>query len=99
MRLEAKRGQEVVRRGLRNGGIDAPEAGDEFEIFQRRQLVINHRLVRDPRHHLLGGDGIRERVNAEHCHRSGIGPRQACHHPQRRGLAGAVRPDQRIELA
>ena len=31
--------------------------------------------------------------------RSGVGPRQPGHHAQRRGLAGAVGPDQRIELA
>ena len=88
-----------MRGRFRNRGIDAPEAGDEFEIFQRRQLVVDHRLVRDPRRHLLGGDGIGERVDAEHRDRTGIGPQQAGHHAQRRGLAGAVGPEQRIEFA
>ena len=80
-------------------GIDAPQPGDEFEIFQRRQLVVDHRLVRHPRRDLLGGDRIAQRIDAEHRYRAGIGPQQAGHHAQRRGLAGAVGAEQRIELA
>ena len=31
--------------------LDAPQAGDELpEVFERRQLVVDHRLVRHPRH-------------------------------------------------
>ena len=64
MRLKPERHQEILRGGFGNRSIDAPEAGNEFEIFQWRQLVINHRLVRHPRHDLLGGDGIGERIDA-----------------------------------
>ena len=99
MRLQPQRNQQAMRRRFGDGGIDTPEAGDEFKIFQRGQLVVDHRFIRDPCRHLLGGDGIAERVDAEYRDRSGIGLQQASHHPQRRGLAGAVGADQRIELA
>ena len=99
MRLEAKRHQKLLRGAAGNRGIDAPEAGDEFEIFQRRQLVINHRLVRHPCHDLLGGDGIGERIDARYRDRAGVGPQQTGHHPQCRGLAGAVGAEQGVEFA
>ena len=79
--------------------VDAPEAGDEFEIFERRQLVVDHRLVGDPRHHPLGRNRIGEGIDAEHGDRPGVRAQQADDHAQRRGLAGAVRPEQRVELA
>ena len=99
MRLEAERDQEIARGRFGDRGVDAPEPGDEGEIFQRGQLVVDHRLVRHPCRDLLGGDGIGQRIDAEHRHRAGIGPQQAGHHAQRRGLAGAVGPEQRIEFA
>ena len=55
--------------------LDAPEAGDEFEIFERRQLVVDHRLVGHPGHDALGRDRIGERVDAEHRDRARVGPR------------------------
>ena len=79
--------------------VDAPEPGDEFEIFERRQLVVDHRLVGDPGHDLLGRDRIGQRVDAEDRDRPRIRAQQSDHHPQGRGLAGAVRAKQRIELA
>ena len=99
MRLEPERRQKRLRRGCGNRGIDAPEAGDEFEIFQRRQLVVDHRLVGDPGHDLLGGDGIGERIDAEDGDRAGVGPQQAGDHAQGRGLAGAVGAEQGVEFA
>jgi len=65
MRLQPERHQELLRGAFGNPGIDAPEAGDEFEIFQRRQLVVDHRLVGDPGHDLPGGDGIAQGIDAE----------------------------------
>ena len=47
----------------------------------------------------LAATGSRERIDAEHRDRTGIGPQQAGHHAQRRGLAGAVGPEQRVEFA
>jgi hypothetical protein len=99
MRLQTQRDQEILRGASGNRRIDAPKPGDEFEIFQRRQLVIDHGFVGHPGHLLLGRDRIAERVYTEHRDRTGIGPRETGHHAQRRGLAGAVGPDQRVELA
>jgi len=99
MRLEPKRDQKLARRPFRYPGIDTPEAGDEGQIFQRGQLVIDHRLVGYPCRDLLGGNGIGERVDPEHRHRAGIRPEQARHHAQRRGLAGAIGSEQRVEFA
>ena len=96
---EAEPADQVGGARLRHGRLDAPQAGYEFEIFERRQLVVDHRLVRPPRHLLLGGDRIFERVDAEDRHRSGVGPQQAGHHAQRRGLARAVGAEQRVEFA
>ncbi len=91
--------EQLARARLGDGGIDAPQPGDEFEIFERRELVVDHRLVGDPRHDLLGRDRIGERVDAEHRDRAGVGPQQPDHHAQGRGLAGAVGAEQRVELA
>jgi hypothetical protein len=99
MRFQPERDQQMARRRFGKSGIDAPQAGDEFEIFQRRQLVVDHRLIRYPRGDLLGGDRIGQRIDPEHGDRAGIRPQQPGHHPQGRGLAGAVRSEQRIELA
>ena len=79
--------------------IEAPQAGDEFEIFVGRELVVDHRLVRDPRDDALGLDRIAQRIDAADADRAGIGRQEARHHAQRRGLAGAVRAEQRVELA
>jgi hypothetical protein len=76
-----------------------PQPADELEVFERRELVVDHRLVGNPGHDLLRRDGAGERVDAEDRDRSGIWPQQADHHAQRRRLAGAVRPKQRVELA
>ena len=99
MRLQPERDQQICARACAICGIDAPQPGDEFEIFQRRQLVVDHRLVRHPGHDPLGRDRIGQRIDAEHRYRTRLGPQQARHHAQRRGLAGAVRPEQRIEFA
>jgi hypothetical protein len=67
--------------------------------IERRQLVVDHRLVRDPRGDLLGGNRIGERVDVFDRDRAGVRLQEPDDHAQRRGLAGAVRPEQRIELA
>ncbi len=98
VRLEPERAQEFLGDRLRNGRRDAPEAGDEFEIFERSELVIDHGLVGDPRHHLLGRNRILERIDAEDRDAAVVGPQQACNHAQSGGLAGTVGADQRIEF-
>ena len=78
---------------------EAPQSGDEFEIFSRRQLVVDHRLIGNPRHQPLCRYRIGERVDAGDADAAGVGPQQAGDHAQGRRLAGAVRAEQRIELA
>jgi hypothetical protein len=84
---------------LRQRRRDAPQPGDEFQIFPRRELVVDHRLVGDPRRDPLRRHRIGERIDAGDMDRAGVGPRQPGDHAQRRGLAGAVRSEQRIKLA
>ncbi len=88
-----------MRARLGERGRDAPQAGDEFEIFPRRELVVDHRLIGNPRHHPLGRHRIGERIDAGTRDRAGVGPQQAGNHAQGRGLAGTVRAEQRIKFA
>ncbi len=48
----------------------------------RRELVVDHRLVRHPGHDPLGRDRIGQRVDAEHRDRAGVGREQARDHAQ-----------------
>ena len=58
VRLEAEPADQFARARFRRLRVDAPEPGDEFEILERRELVVDHRLVRQPSGDLLGGDRI-----------------------------------------
>ena len=82
VRREPEPADQVVGALLGHRRLDAPEAGDEFEIFERRELVVDHRLVGDPGHDPLGLDRIGERVDAEHRDRAGVGLEQARDHAQ-----------------
>src|SRR6266852_6703943 len=53
VRAEAEPVDKVARARLGGRGVDAPQAGDEFEILEGRQLVVDHRLVGEPRHDLF----------------------------------------------
>src|SRR5262249_51415011 len=75
------------------------ESSDESEILERRQLVVDHRVVGDPSHDLLGGHRIGQRVDAENRNGPGIRAQQPDHHFQGCGFARAVGTKQRIELA
>jgi len=48
--------------------------------------------------HLLGGDRILERIDAEDRDRAGVGPQEARNHAQSGGLASAVGADQGVEF-
>ena len=79
--------------------IHAPEPGDEFEILQRCQQIVEQRFFRQPCHDLLGPDRIGPRIDAKDADLARIGLKQPSDHPQCRGLAGTVRPEQREELS
>ena len=99
MRAEPEPAEQILRACLRQPWLDAPQPGDEFQIFLRRELVVDHRLVGYPGDHALGFDRIGERVDAGDMDRAGVRPDQTGDHAQRRGLAGAIWAKQRIELA
>ena len=44
-------------------------------------------------------DGVAPRIAAQHGRRSGVGAQQPEQHPDRRGLAGAVRAEEAVHLA
>ena len=87
--------------GARFGGrcLDAPQPGNELEIFERRQLVVDHRLVGEPADDLFGRNGIGDGIDAEDGDRALVGLEQTADHSKRRRLAGAVGAEQGIELA
>jgi hypothetical protein len=91
--------EQFLRAHLRQRRLDAPQPGDEFQIFLRRELVVDHRLIGNPRHHPLRRHRIGECIDAGDMDRAGVRPHQSRDHAQRRGLAGAVRAEQRIEPA
>ena len=98
MRLEAQPAYQLARASLRCGWFYAPESRNEFKIFVGRELVVDHRLVRQPGRDLLGAHRVREGVDAVDADRTCIGE-AADDHPKGRGLAGAIWTDQSIELA
>src|SRR5690606_20124893 len=78
---------------------DAPETGDEFEIFPSRQLVVEQRLVRQPCDEALGGDRVGACIDIEHVDVAGVRRKKSGNHPQCGCLAGAVGTEQGVELA
>src|SRR5262249_52421145 len=97
--LQTQPFDEIRRARLGDIARDPPQSRDEVEIFDRRQLVVDHRLVRKPCRHSLGGDGIGKSVDAIDLDRPPIGLEQAAYHPQYRRLARAVGSQQREERA
>ena len=79
--------------------VDAPQAGDEIEVFERRQAVIDHRLVGQPGHQPLGTHRVGQDVDAENRDRPAVRFQQPGRHPQRSGLAGAIGAEEDIEFA
>ena len=99
VRLEAEPADQFACARFRRLCLDTPEPRDEFEILEGRELVVDHRLVRQPGGDLLGGNRIGQRIDAIDGDRAGVGPQQPGHHAQGRGLAGAIGADQHIEFA
>ena len=65
MRRQAEPIDEMSGAPLRQISIDAPQAGNKFEILKRSELVVDHRLVGDPGRDLLGRGRVGKRVDAE----------------------------------
>ncbi len=65
MRPKTETFEQVFRQPLGATRLDRPEAGDEFEIFERVELVVQHRLVGEPGDDSLGLDGETAGVDSE----------------------------------
>jgi hypothetical protein len=78
---------------------DAPQAGDEFQVFGRLEFPVQQRVVRQVGHAALGTRRVARKVDAEHLDAAFIGRQQARDHAQRRRLAGTVGAQQRIQFA
>ena len=91
--------QQFVGAGAGGFGLDAPQARDEFQIFQRVELVVKHGLVRQPCGDALGVDGLAARVDAEYGNLAGVGGQKPGDHPQGGRLAGAIGAEQGEKFA
>jgi len=60
---EAERLEQRLRAFRRAARLDAPKPCDEFEIFERVELVIELRLVRQPGDDPLGRNRLAARVD------------------------------------
>ena len=80
-------------------GLGSPQARDEFEIFERVELVVERGLVGQPRHDSLGLERPPARVDAEDFYLAAVRGQQTRDHPQRRRLARAIGAKQGVELA
>ena len=78
--FEAEHAEQFVGALFGDARRHAPQARDEFEIFDRGQLVVEHRLVRQPGGDALGANRVAQGVDAEDRDVAGIGRQQADHH-------------------
>ena len=99
MRHEAERVEQPGRFGACVRGVHVPQRRDQLQVLDRRQLVVQHRFVGHVRDDPLGLLRRPGQVDAEDRDCAAVGREQAGDHPQRGGLARAVRAEQRIELA
>ena len=88
VRGKAKPVEQGMGVALRRGGGHFPQPGDELEVFERRQPIIDHRFVGDPGDYPLGGDRIAAGIDAQHRDRTRIGLQKASDHPEEGCLAG-----------
>jgi hypothetical protein len=91
--------EQAARARLGVGCVNAPQAGDELQVLGRLELGVQHRVVRQVGHLLLGAGRVGGQVDAEDLDPAGVGGEQAGHHAQGRRLAGPVRSKQRVQFA
>ena len=75
-----------------------PQAGDEGQILDGCQLVVQQGLVGQPGDQALGSNRIGQRIHPEHADIPGVRAGEARNHPERCRLAGAIGAQQRIDL-
>ena len=84
VRAETELVQQGGGRGRGLAWLDLPQPGDEFQVLDRRQPVVDQGLVRHPGCDLLSRHRVFARVDAEDGDVAGIRPEQA-----RRPCAGS----------
>ena len=96
---EAERLEQRLRAFRRAARLDAPQPCDEFEIFERVELVIEQRLVRQPGDDPLGRDRLAARVDPKNVDFAAVGGQEAGDHAQSRRFARPVGAEQGVEFA
>ncbi len=81
----------VRLRAATSAGIELVELAEIGEHFARRQPLVELCVARQEADAALGDDRLGVDVDAVDPHLAAIGRQDAGQHPQRRGLAGAVR--------
>ena len=77
-----------------------PQAGDELEILERGQAIVDHRLVRHPGDDRLGGDRVARRVDAADGDRARILAQQLIQFGEiKRGLLGIKGTEMSADIA
>jgi hypothetical protein len=76
-----------------------PRGRQRSRELHRPQLLVDHRLVRDPGHDSSRPDGIGERVDTKDSDRAAVGFEEAGDQTQCGCLTGAVGPEQRVEFS
>ena len=85
--------------------VDAPrravavERREQLEVLARRQIGVEARRLDEAGDSLQGAGAVAHRVAAEQLDRSLAGRDQAERHAQRRRLAGAVGPEEPVDVA
>jgi hypothetical protein len=65
VRTQPKYLQKIMGSGLSLTGINTPQTRHEREVLERGELVVDHRLIRNPGHDLLGRKRISESIGPE----------------------------------
>ena len=97
--VEPHRRQDVERPLLRGAPAEAVQPREETQVLQARDAEIEAAVARGNK---ADGRALRarvpRRVRPEHSNGAAVGLDQAAEHAQERRLAGAVRPQERVDL-
>ncbi len=81
------------------GGAHPVQIGVEIEVLSHLEVVVEAKPLRHVTDATLDRLRVLRHVDAEHAHHAGVGREQAGDQPDQRGLACAVRSDQRRHRA
>ena len=98
-RGDAQADEDLLGSGARVRSGHPVKAPGVHEVLHRRELLEERRLDRDPVDEALHGKLVRADVETEHGHRAFVRLEQRREAADERGLTGAVRPEERVDLA